>query len=306
MSKVKDLTGQRFGSLTVLEQTDERRNRQVVWKCRCDCGNITYVVGQSLRSGHTKTCGCSWYKQRAEDLTGKRFGKLTVLNRSEKTGSNRTVYWDCICDCGNTRTVDSTSLRNETVTACYECIKKQKVPVYGLPGPIKDLTNQKFNFLTVLELVKDQRDNAGRAIWKCQCDCGNICYVSSNKLITNTKISCGCKKMSTGEKIIFDLLTKNNINFKYQYVFKDCLSPKNSPLIYDFVIFDEQNKPIKIIEYDGLQHFKSIEYFGGEEKFLYLQKCDKIKNDYCKKYNIDLIRIPYTQKNNINLELLDL
>ena len=53
MGKIKDLTGQRFGKLTVLEITEERRNRQVVWKCQCDCGNIVYVVGGSLRNGHT-------------------------------------------------------------------------------------------------------------------------------------------------------------------------------------------------------------------------------------------------------------
>ena len=57
MGKIKDLTGQRFGDLVVLEITPERKNRQVVWKCQCDCGNITYVVGQALRSGHTKSCG---------------------------------------------------------------------------------------------------------------------------------------------------------------------------------------------------------------------------------------------------------
>ena len=45
MGKIKDLTGEVFGKLKVLEITPERRNRQVVWKCECECGNITYVVG---------------------------------------------------------------------------------------------------------------------------------------------------------------------------------------------------------------------------------------------------------------------
>ena len=45
MGRIKDLTGQKFGKLIVLEITPERRNRQVVWKCLCECGNITYVVG---------------------------------------------------------------------------------------------------------------------------------------------------------------------------------------------------------------------------------------------------------------------
>lgn len=57
--KVLQLKGQRFGSLTVLEQADERsHNGRVIWKCRCDCGNITYVTASSLSSGITKSCGC--------------------------------------------------------------------------------------------------------------------------------------------------------------------------------------------------------------------------------------------------------
>ena len=96
MGKIKDLTGQKFGKLTVLEITTERRNRQVVWKCQCNCGNIVYIVGSSLRNGHTQSCGCSWYEDKAEDLTGQQFGKLTVLKRNkDKNNKSRNAYWDC-------------------------------------------------------------------------------------------------------------------------------------------------------------------------------------------------------------------
>lgn len=56
--KKKDLTGQRFGHLTVLRDTGERKNKCIVWECRCDCGNITYVRSISLTSGNTTSCGC--------------------------------------------------------------------------------------------------------------------------------------------------------------------------------------------------------------------------------------------------------
>jgi hypothetical protein len=55
---IKDLTGQRFGSWTVLTMTAERRGRNVVWLCRCDCGQQVYVDGGNLRSGISKNCGC--------------------------------------------------------------------------------------------------------------------------------------------------------------------------------------------------------------------------------------------------------
>ena len=59
--KRNDLTGQRFGKLVALESRSEQRGgkRRVVWKCLCDCGNITYVVSDNLRSGQTRSCGCS-------------------------------------------------------------------------------------------------------------------------------------------------------------------------------------------------------------------------------------------------------
>ncbi len=54
----KDITGQRFGRLVALNPTEERRDRKIVWRCLCDCGNICYLTGKSLRSGNTKSCGC--------------------------------------------------------------------------------------------------------------------------------------------------------------------------------------------------------------------------------------------------------
>lgn len=53
-----DLTGQRFGRLTVIKYTCERVDRSVVWECRCDCGKLHKATSKNLRSGHTRSCGC--------------------------------------------------------------------------------------------------------------------------------------------------------------------------------------------------------------------------------------------------------
>lgn len=55
---IKDLTGQRFGRLVVLKETDQRCNNRVIWECLCDCGNKHYVQSGSLLSGRTRSCGC--------------------------------------------------------------------------------------------------------------------------------------------------------------------------------------------------------------------------------------------------------
>lgn len=58
MGRIKDITGQRFGKLVVLEDSGKRQGSSVMWKCRCDCGNITYATGSTLKKGNTKSCGC--------------------------------------------------------------------------------------------------------------------------------------------------------------------------------------------------------------------------------------------------------
>lgn len=58
MGRLLDLTGQRFGKLTVIEFAGHAPNRKTLWKCKCDCGNETLVKTNALRSGDTKSCGC--------------------------------------------------------------------------------------------------------------------------------------------------------------------------------------------------------------------------------------------------------
>lgn len=63
MSKVRDLTGKRFGRLTVVKIAPEEMSMQyaqkkILWVCRCDCGKETAVMGQALVSGNTRSCGC--------------------------------------------------------------------------------------------------------------------------------------------------------------------------------------------------------------------------------------------------------
>lgn len=67
MAKAKDLVGQRFGRLMVLYDTGERRNREVVWHCQCDCGNELDIRSKSLVSAHTTSCGC-YRRQRVAEV----------------------------------------------------------------------------------------------------------------------------------------------------------------------------------------------------------------------------------------------
>ena len=95
---------------------------------------------------------------------------------------------------------------------------------------------------------------------------------------------------SHGEKTIESILKKNNINFKIQWKTADCKNIRSLP--FDFAIF-ENNKVIQLIEFQGEQHYRIVEYFGGKKGFLSRVRNDKIKRDYCEKNNIPLLVIDY-------------
>ena len=101
MGACKDLTGMRFGRLTVIEKTEERRSHRVIWLCKCDCGNEVKVMSSNLITGHTKSCGCANVIMHRIDLTGQRFGRLTALYPTNRRDYKGSVIWHCRCDCGN-------------------------------------------------------------------------------------------------------------------------------------------------------------------------------------------------------------
>lgn len=120
----KDLTGQKFGKLLVLNEIpfEERKNpKQVEWLCQCDCGNKTRVITSYLNSGHTKSCGCAKREKRniqINDLTGQKFNHLTVLERTEKQYTDHSYLWKCECECGRIVLATSTWLKKGIVKSC--------------------------------------------------------------------------------------------------------------------------------------------------------------------------------------------
>lgn len=101
MSRIIDLTGKKFGRLTVIEKS-EYNGGYICWLCKCECGNTTIVRGCNLKSGHTKSCGCLWKESISkEDISGMKFGRLTAIERIPNT---KRIMWRCICDCGNETT----------------------------------------------------------------------------------------------------------------------------------------------------------------------------------------------------------
>jgi very-short-patch-repair endonuclease len=105
--------------------------------------------------------------------------------------------------------------------------------------------------------------------------------------------SCPNCRESKGERQISLYLNSNNIEHIRQYKFNNC---KNKyPLPFDFYLV----KYNICIEFDGIQHFKSMDFFGGDDGYEYLKINDNIKDKFCLENNIKLIRIPYYDIKNI-------
>lgn len=121
-------------------------------------------------------------------------------------------------------------------------------------------------------------------------ECGNIYKVMPQNFLKGKR--CPYCKGSRGEKNIHRYLKRNRINFIEEYKFED-LMYKN-PLRFDFYLPDYN----VCIEYDGEHHFYPIEYFGGQERYKRQVRNDRMKNEYCNKNKIGLLRIPYTELGN--------
>ena len=190
--------------------------------------------------------------------------------------------------CGNIFEANIAEVRRNKTRSCW-CYRK----IEHKERAEKKYKNKKFGMLTPLYQT-DKQGKDGSYYWVCQCDCGNTTTISSADF-TKTK-SCGCLLFhSFGEQATKEILEENNVEYISQYSFDDCNSDFNAPLRFDFYL----PKGNCCIEIDGRQHFTPVSRFGGEKAFERLQKNDKIKNNYCVKNNIKMIRIKYNRELNI-------
>jgi len=128
-----DLTGERFGRLTVLYR-GMNVERCVVWVCSCDCnpGSKIHVRGAALRSGTTRSCGClrsQMATRKGVDLAGRVFGHWHVLRQAPNRGLRR--YWLAACTCGVERELAASSLSGGRTRSCRDCWLTRGIPRTG-------------------------------------------------------------------------------------------------------------------------------------------------------------------------------
>lgn len=125
MPKPIDLTGKKFGRLSVIERVSNNKDGRTMWRCRCDCGNERIIMGKSLRNGHTQSCGCLNKEIVSNnsliDRVGERFGRLVVVSRADDyiaPNGKKHIRWKCLCDCGQETTADVCQLVQGHTKSC--------------------------------------------------------------------------------------------------------------------------------------------------------------------------------------------
>ena len=190
----KDLTGQKFGRLTVLRLVPNPSvgPRATIWECKCDCGNIRYLEGYDLRSGNTTSCGCYQKEQRFtrpfQDLSGQKFGRLTLLYPLPKQPYSTRRYYHCKCDCGKEVDVAISDIKSGRTTSCGCYLKEVSHRLK------EDLTGKRFGSLVVqgrTDSIRYGKEGRQFVAWTCRCDCGNIVVRTTQDLTRGHSTTCG-------------------------------------------------------------------------------------------------------------------
>lgn len=293
MAKFKYNPGDELGPnhIVMVERLYKADNGDWVGRFECpECCKtydtyLDYIVRGTV---HQRCPDCQSKKRSSKilDLRGKVFGELTPIELLDETDTEQGAVWLCQCSCGR------------------KCKASRKVLMTGEKlscghNRREDITGQRFGKLVAIEPT-DKRVSSGSGssvIWKCHCDCGNDCEVDVHSLKRGNTASCGCI-ISKGEELLKTIFNELNIKFISQYTFEDCINPQtNARLKFDFYL-PEYNT---LIEYDGAQHYKVSEKWNDtQEKLRKRQYRDKLKNTFCYKKCLNLIRIPYWNYNKLN------
>lgn len=162
------------------------------------------------------------------------------------------------------------------------------------------------DFVAESNIIHNNKYNYSLTEYKIMTDHVNIICPIHGKFQQRASIhlsGSGCQicQVSKGERKVKNFLKNSNIFFIYQKKFDNLKNKNKNKLSYDFFLPNHN----KLIEYNGMQHYIPIKYFGGERTLKMQKNHDKLKREYAQNNGYELLEIPYTQFNNIEKILSD-
>lgn len=133
-SRFRDRTSDVIHGVTILYPIGHSKDGRIMWLCKCHCGTFFSALPTRLDSGNTKSCGCvkratlaAYNQSKRIDLTGRRFGKLTVLGSAgiRQLNWGSLEFWNCRCDCGTIKDINGADLKQGKIISCG-CIRSKK------------------------------------------------------------------------------------------------------------------------------------------------------------------------------------
>ena len=223
------------------------------------------------------------------DLIGTYIGKLYIAGYS--SAAVRKGYYGsyrCECDCGNVVDLPRSELLAGKAKSCG-C-------------KFHDLSGMDFGWWHVDSLAPCSVTTNGQRVFRynCTCICGKKSVVFATSLPAGHSQSCGCRVEPIGESHIRTYLQSLGLTTMVDdssdgYVqhkrYDDLRGVGGNPLSYDFYV--RFNSDEWLIEYQGLQHYCSVDYFGGDEQFEKQVEHDRRKREYATRIGISLIEISY-------------
>ena len=247
------------------------------------CGNVFSPIASSLYMGHGCT-KCGKFKRRTHENF---ISDMNTINPNIEVLSKFTRVHDRIeirrKKCGHEWNAEAGALLSGKGCARCAGTKKKTHEQFVLQMA------ERHPDIEVLGKYKNNREKV-----RCRCSKCNGIFMGIPHAMIDSWHGCPHCVSSNGEKAIHIWLTRHDIPHFVEQTFSDCRH--KNPLPFDFYLPDHST----IIEYDGRQHFEASDYFGGEAAFETLQLHDEIKTNYCKKNNLNLIRIPYWDFKNID------
>lgn len=279
LEEVQELVGDEYEVLDQYVDTSTKIRFKHI-----SCQNVYKIEPVNFLRRRGYCCFCSGYRKNTEIFKNDVFNlvgnEYTVLGEYETSNKKIEMIHNT---CGHIYKVKPSNFKNRQ--RCPDCFGNQKKNTEIFRQELFELYGDEYE-------VTGEYEGSRKKIRVLHKKCGHEWGVLPYSILS----SHGCPKCNTskGELKIQDWLDLNLIKYKKEYRFEDCKYKR--PLPFDFAIFDNKNL-LGLIEFDGVQHFKPVERFGGEEYFKVTQKRDKIKNIYCETNNIPLLRISYKQEN---------